>query len=521
MSEEKKSALGTVFVHQIAINLQDPNEKKGRFDRRNWVTCDAEDIPLYAYCEIRDGDGKLCSLGNKINTKVEGTKRIPIPHIGTHFKMDVDDPISVAMMIAADSKLAAIIIIPQIAVWVFIGLFVTWLVQKHHLAEEGLKIFDGSPLEWIMILFVFVCIGFPVIHTSYAPFAAIKQYWALSEKSQPSMRKLMKKGACIAVADIVQDIVLVVISFLVALFLSEDVLLDAVLNVIVLDFVGNFDNIISSKFIEVKYPSSHIALTLWDVNYYFPGANYNGEMAFWDCSDSNQSDVFDYLRSTIPDGSKKLDMLVRSSGLGILGTWPENHHVEGCRGEATVASVVMDIALIDWSEFTGEAAKAVAIRGFLSGATEEQWKFETTQIQQKLFLKHHGETVSRFSFSGNLHLNGWRLTKKHAHQIAAIICNSRKLKWMTLSDNALGDEGISIIADALKRNTTMQGLTVRKVGMSDTGATSLLDALEQNKLVLSHCLELGGNDISDAMFKRMQQSIGTSPFYEAKRGVTM
>ena len=61
-----------------------------------------------------------------------------------------------------------------------------------------------------------------------------------------------------------------------------------------------------------------------------PGANYDAEMAFWDTSDSSLPDVTNVLLSSTTSNAEKWNALKSGrQGLGILGTWPDSHHVEG------------------------------------------------------------------------------------------------------------------------------------------------------------------------------------------------
>ena len=67
---------------------------------------------------------------------------------------------------------------------------------------------------------------------------------------------------------------------------------------------------------------------------------------------------------------------------------------------------------------------------------------------------------------------------------------------LDLSTNALGDQGITALADALTANSTLTFLDVHACGIHDSGATALAGAL-QNNCTLA-VLNLKANYITDA-----------------------
>ena len=69
------------------------------------------------------------------------------------------------------------------------------------------------------------------------------------------------------------------------------------------------------------------------------------------------------------------------------------------------------------------------------------------------------------------------------------------LRTLQLDENKIGDEGVCALAAALQRNPAITCLEVVAVGMSEVGATALLDAIESWPR-RCQTLEWAGNELS-------------------------
>ncbi|GBG34223.1 NACHT, LRR and PYD domains-containing protein 3 [Hondaea fermentalgiana] len=69
------------------------------------------------------------------------------------------------------------------------------------------------------------------------------------------------------------------------------------------------------------------------------------------------------------------------------------------------------------------------------------------------------------------------------------------LKELRLMGNALGNDGVAILADLLRENATLETLGIGGVGLTREGAEALKTPLQENSTLRT--LELGGNDLGD------------------------
>jgi hypothetical protein len=90
-------------------------------------------------------------------------------------------------------------------------------------------------------------------------------------------------------------------------------------------------------------------------------------------------------------------------------------------------------------------------------------------------------------------LEGNAIGTKGALALADTLKVNTSVASIDLRNNAIGDEGASALADALKVNTLVASIELRNNAIGDEGASALADALKVNTLV--SYVDLGGNAI--------------------------
>ena len=325
----------------------------GRFDRKHWITTRRVGTVGFqaVNCleETRDGEGILSAQLGKPLGRLDGVEQTrPLQaHSALHVPIDPSSPISMFLFVASSDLAAFLVPLATTLSWAFIIFFLIYIRQE----KANLELYQGTIAEWSMIIIVLGAVVLPAIHDALKPMDLVKQLVQFARKSQPEVRTRMYLATAVVAFDMFQPLVLLILSTVVALFLSDNDFMDAVLNVVVLQFVGNLDTVLIQKFVEFTFSGACLSLVLLDVNYSFPGVNYDAESAFWDSSNSSKKDVERTLRSASTSITQKWEALLSGSrGLGILGTWPESHHVQGCRGEPTVQSIVVQTEVLRWSD---------------------------------------------------------------------------------------------------------------------------------------------------------------------------
>mmetsp|Transcript_703 Transcript_703/g.1308 ORF Transcript_703/g.1308 Transcript_703/m.1308 type:complete len:252 (+) Transcript_703:95-850(+) len=100
--------------------------------------------------------------------------------------------------------------------------------------------------------------------------------------------------------------------------------------------------------------------------------------------------------------------------------------------------------------------------------------------------------------SGKLELDRGRLAacpEAYRIEFLAGATADRRVSWLYLSDNGLGDADIGFIAEAIKRSTTLQTLVLRFNEIGDEGARLLADSLAHSSSLRD--LRLNSNRIGD------------------------
>ena len=64
-----------------------------------------------------------------------------------------------------------------------------------------------------------------------------------------------------------------------------------------------------------------------------------------------------------------------------------------------------------------------------------------------------------------------------------------------ISDNPIGDDGITHLAEALKKNTNLESLDISHCGITDVGVAPLAEALQVNNSLRE--LTVRGNDLTE------------------------
>lgn len=115
------------------------------------------------------------------------------------------------------------------------------------------------------------------------------------------------------------------------------------------------------------------------------------------------------------------------------------------------------------------------------------FNYENKQLQDK--IDHYAE-------SKNINLTFQKLTDQDMGIVATDAIARKACKRLDLSENEITSAGFSILAKALRNNTTLESLSVAANRLSDDAVATLIDPLTESRLILTE-LGLGINKITD------------------------
>ena len=132
----------------------------------------------------------------------------------------------------------------------------------------------------------------------------------------------MRYAAFIELVNLLQSIFALGLSFYVALFLSENIFLNVVLNILALEFVASVDENIIAVYVKERFgDESVISFVLVDLDY---AKGIHEENDFWNESQLANTTVLHALKSDISNDTRWNFLTSISKGLGILGVLPDN-----------------------------------------------------------------------------------------------------------------------------------------------------------------------------------------------------
>jgi len=97
------------------------------------------------------------------------------------------------------------------------------------------------------------------------------------------------------------------------------------------------------------------------------------------------------------------------------------------------------------------------------------------------------------------------LTQHDAAVVAEILKSNTSVTGVTLQFNKIGDEGAKALAEALKVNTTLKELYLMQCGIGDAGAAALAEALRSNTSL--RCLRIYLNGIGEQAKQLLRDAV--------------
>ncbi|MGK3738841.1 MAG: hypothetical protein ACI8RD_013206 [Bacillariaceae sp.] len=397
-----------------------------------------------------------------------------------------------------------------------IALWVTHTAPKY-MTVKMYKL--DSVLEWLCVISIYSSIFMKDGYDLGTQFMAVWDVYKLADKvCDNEEARGLRIAAIFGFVNILQIPLSFLLSMFIAIFLSEDLFLNVLLNVVALEFVTEIDDAMVSSFISRRYSDhAEISFTILDITY---ASDVNEDIDLWHYSDSSKNRVLNQLSEGELSNGMRWELLTSSEkGLGLLGFTKQ--HNRKC-----VSSFKLHLGIIDWVTLSDDQLLDVGSL-YLAGTTSLTWEHCIGFKKRALLFKHYPEQTVNFPWFG-LNLDGFDLTAQHVPfmtqiankhtEVITLACGKSKigdssavrvlcdglvenktLKNLSLTDCDLTDSCAMTIGSFLRGNTSLETIWLsRNKNIGDTGALSLLAAISEgddaNKTL--HYIIMGWNSVS-------------------------
>jgi Ran GTPase-activating protein (RanGAP) involved in mRNA processing and transport len=93
-------------------------------------------------------------------------------------------------------------------------------------------------------------------------------------------------------------------------------------------------------------------------------------------------------------------------------------------------------------------------------------------------------------------------------ELASMLCMNKKLRYLSMNHNEIGDQSIHLLADALQYNKTLQYLYLNNCNLRDGCVPSIVDIIEQSRTLIS--IELVKNQLTNEDKFTINQAASTN-----------
>jgi len=361
-----------------------------------------------------------------------------------------------------------------------------WVVYVANQQTEVRFYRHGMSTEWVNVALLFSVVYIPQLYETVASLKSVRDVWVVSPKTKnnSSLSISLRCAATIEFLNTVQPIFALCLSLYVALFISDNVFINVVLNMLALEFIADVDKRLVKIYLKNRLgEGAAISFVLLDVTY----SGFQGS-EFWKQNNSSKQEVLESLRDSDDLSNEwRWNLLASSSlGLGLVGKQEKKDEKTGkTKLVDWVHSFDVQLDLVDWNR-TDEEALIANGRLFLATTTVQTWERIITKNQKRILFRSFPAEIERFVWSGVLQFSDLELVaEKHASHIANIMLNnSAKLTEVDLKNNPkLGDETLQIIQQNVGDKSQLRDFVYSNCGVTDIGALHIAAWLRQDKSI--------------------------------------
>jgi len=249
-----------------------------------------------------------------------------------------------------------------------------------------------------------------------------------------------------------------------------------------LAWLGTLSQVLLSETVFMLYRRTSVTIAISDLEF----SDRDTEKEFWLRSWTSKAEIRKGLVNSSLSSMLKLQLLTDpDKGLGL-----------GSSREGNPEVINFETLVVQWGE---AAQKEIEGVGPIAARAVQpaEWTYDMSREQRRLFFKFYPLRASELPWSGNVVLDVDRFEVRHVSGIVRMLENKANgIDKLYLHSNEISDEGISLIAEALKANLTVKQLWLHANSIGDVGGVNLAKALQYNTSLQT--LHLRGNNLGNA-----------------------
>ena len=430
--------------------------------RTGWVEVGTE-VSFYFAPDEKSFFWKVGRMENNIDMPHSKTKGLTTDDAWatTQFNMD-NDFLSNILLMAADPTarfFMGIFYCVPYCIMLTLALWVTRTAPKYMTVKMYAH---DSVLEWLCVISIYSSIFMKNGYDLGKQFMAVWEVYKLADKMRDDEEaRGLRIAAIFGFVNILQIPLAFSLSMFIAIFLSEDLFLNVLLNVVALEFVTEIDDAMVSSFISQRYSDhAEISFTILDITY---ASDVSEDIDLWHYSDSSKNRVLHQLSKGDLSNDVRWGLLTQSDkGLGLLGFTKK--HNRKC-----VSSFKLHLGVVDWVTLSSDQILDVGSL-YLAGTTTLTWEHCIGFEKRALLFKHYPEQTVHFPWF-TLNLDGVGLSAQHVPFMTQIANKHTEVITLACGKSKIGDSSaVRVLCDGLVENKTLKNISLTECDLTDSCA---------------------------------------------------
>lgn len=324
----------------------------------------------------------------------------PVPFSAPHFDIsDSDDTVSMVLLMAADGYAAALLLLCYMLPIGILAAVGGWILhvescEDNPAAAYCFELFGNQfdkQTEWTVVYLVFCALGAPVLTGFHDDMTDMHNIWCFSRGVVGPVKMRIRLAVAIKMIDVLQPLLALCLSGVIALTLAQGEFLNVFLNILVLEFVVTVDTPIIYRILQMdRFTDKHLSVALYLRAQRTCSEEPDGGQARlterlksfspaeWTLfRDLGEDEIKSRLRDFQSPNALKWSLL--SSCTRGIGIGCELKHNNSIYKAGDIASADVQLSLVDWeSDYTDDDA----IR-WLAGMSYEAYRERLSRAQRQ------------------------------------------------------------------------------------------------------------------------------------------